>query len=529
MGALALALTLALTHSGPARADDDPREALFEAYREALESGNKAAAADALVAVTRDGEAEEHHDEAWHELAGLLAALDLRYAALVASRQSLDTYSAPDDEDGPPARAGGRAGDEDEDEPAMEPPPTLQAVITRALDLADAVGDEAILEPALAVAMGEDAEEMVGEIGGRVAWLAARGAFTAGDLGDALSHLEGVPGEHPLYPRAQHLRGVILSQQAAYNSAFAPLLTASALLEQAGESELLEVVNQNLGRTYYAAGNFPAAAGYFEKIPRESPLWLETQFELAWTTFRMQDMNKTLALLQTHRAPFFTEYYYPEAQILRIYALFLLCKFPDATAQIDTFQATYGPVRDALGASLAAMDASAIFADARAWADGDDASLPAMFLRDWAGQEGFRDTAAAVAAAEEELGRLKSAGAHAFSGVMRELLTAHRDALVDDEGARIQARVEAQLSEITTWMDDTDFLKLDMLKLETRMYEQASRTGQLEEAREVARRRFRRRPAEMVWAFQGEYWGDELGFYRIETPPDCPASMRSGE
>ena len=152
-----------------------------------------------------------------------------------------------------------------------------------------------------------------------------------------------------------------------------------------------------------------------------------------------------------------------------------------------------------------------------------------MFLRDYADQEGFLDTVAAVTAADAELGRLKSAGAHAFSGAMSELLSAHRDALAQEEGARIQARIEDQLAEVSAWMSDTNFLKLDMLKLETRMYEQASRTGQIEEPRDVARRRFRRRSDEMVWSFQGEYWGDELGYYRIETPPECPASMRTGD
>ena len=32
------------------------------------------------------------------------------------------------------------------------------------------------------------------------------------------------------------------------------------------------------------------------------------------------------------------------------------------------------------------------------------------------------------------------------------------------------------------------------------------------------------------WPWEGEYWADELGYYRISTKSDCPASLRaSGE
>ena len=31
----------------------------------------------------------------------------------------------------------------------------------------------------------------------------------------------------------------------------------------------------------------------------------------------------------------------------------------------------------------------------------------------------------------------------------------------------------------------------------------------------------------MEW--QGEYWADELGYYRIDTKPECPENMMRGE
>jgi len=67
------------------------------------------------------------------------------------------------------------------------------------------------------------------------------------------------------------------------------------------------------------------------------------------------------------------------------------------------------------------------------------------------------------------------------------------------------------------------------MEYETRLYEQAGATGQLEFGDPIGRlRKLRKRKNTRVWAFEGEYWADEVGYYRVVTRPDCPESLRAG-
>src|SRR5690606_25379221 len=111
-----------------------------------------------------------------------------------------------------------------------------------------------------------------------------------------------------------------------------------------------------------------------------SEYWPEAQFEQAWAYFRADDMNGALAHLYTHDSPFFEGWYFPEADLLRAYALFMMCKFPSATVEMDEFVATYTPVREALD-RLGNLDPADAFADVKRYVDGGAPTLPAMVLR----------------------------------------------------------------------------------------------------------------------------------------------------
>ena len=67
-------------------------------------------------------------------------------------------------------------------------------------------------------------------------------------------------------------------------------------------------------------------------------------------------------------SPFFDDWYFPEADLLRIYSLFLMCKFPEASKEINAFQDHYKPIQQrlaALGASMVMTDFPERFLDER--------------------------------------------------------------------------------------------------------------------------------------------------------------------
>ena len=86
-------------------------------------------------------------------------------------------------------------------------------------------------------------------------------------------------------------------------------------------------------------------------------------------------------------------------------------------------------------------------------------------------------------------------------------------------------RMEAELSEMIA---NSDVTKLDLLQMESRLFERASFTGKLPEGKRRVKRKVRARVTERKWDWQGEFWADEVGYYRVDTSPECPENMMQG-
>lgn len=475
------------------------REEVFRTYRENLEVGQKARAADALVAIVQDEEAEPFHPEAWSRLGTVLVELDLRYGALVAFSHAL--YADID--------AGG------------------SEAIVSAIELADEVGDTAILEPVFAANVGGTADRLTRS---RMAYLAARENYRESAYNVALGLLKLVVTESLVYPDAKMLEAVILNQQGQPVKALPALQTALAAATEAGRSDrFVSAVHLNLGRTFFAAENFPRSIEYYANVSRQSDFWLEAQYERAWAHFRLEDMSGALGLLHNHESPFFDSYYFPEGELLRIYSLFLLCKFPEASKAIDDFKAQYAPVRQELETTLASMTPQQAWELATRYVKTGEAEFPIMLLRPFRREARLESAITAVDHAVEETDRLEAIAANPFSALVTREVNARRQEIIQEEGERILTWLRDRSAELGRMLNDAEMSKLDMLQLESRLYQTASQTGEaaLQKDRRVTRRA-RVRKGYVWWPWQGEYWADELGYYRVSAIPECPRGMRTG-
>ncbi|MCB9792639.1 MAG: hypothetical protein H6741_07900 [Alphaproteobacteria bacterium] len=468
--------------------DEEFAEA-FSEFTAAVAKGDKEAALNILVVMIKDPEKAPFHGQAYLSMGGVLSSMDYSYAALLAYTKGIETD---------PERAAG----------------SVQA----ALDLADKVHDTALLEQVFAANVGLNVDAATRS---HLAYLAARGSYAQGNFATTLGILSLVGKDSAEFGQGQALKGVVLSQQGKYTEAMAALLVAEQL---STDTERLDVIRLNLGRTFYAAENYAKAIEYYAKVSRSSPWWPEAQFERAWAHFRIQDMNGALGLLQNHVTPYYADWYFPEAHILRTYSLFLLCKFPEASAQIDTFQATWSPIRDELEKTHAALDDAAAFADAQAYVAGEDTKIPGMLLRHYPSETRFLEASQAVDIADKELAKIKSRSGE-WATFSARALTVRRDAIVQAEGSRVRESVQDAVNELTSMLNDTELAKLDMLKLETRLYEQAAQAGQMADTDRVARRDVRVRKGYVSWPYEGEIWADELGYYYVNAIPECPQGL----
>lgn len=484
--------------SEPAPLSDSARAELFADYEEALAKGNKAQAADAVHAILDNPEAAAAHGEAWVKLATQLKAFDMRYAALLAYIEAIKAD-----------------------------PETAKEHIKTALDLAVDLGDERALGSVLSDKVGLEVDEQTRS---RIALLAARHNAQNRDFGVALGILMLVKKDDPRFAEAEALRGVVLAQQGRFNDALAPLLTAQALGEKAGKGERFRNVNTlNVARSYFGAENYPRAVEYYAKVERGSDFWPEAWFEKAWAHFRFDDMNGTLASLMVHESPFYENWYMPEADLLRSYAYFSMCKFSDATREIDRFEARFQPIYETLVTSTQGYGELEGWADGLAAVEGKTTRIPFGVLRSFTRDERFLGARDSVAKAEDELTRLKNVSANAFSRRAIALVEARRDAVIASEGARIVSRATKARDELKEMLSNIQLSRLDILQFETQQLERASQTGVLEQGDRIGRlRKMRKQRGTQVWPWQGEYWADEVGYYQVLARPDCPEALRPG-
>ena len=511
---LSLLLGLTLTLTTPARARRPPpappppappaaptmeeRQATFGEVDELLREGKKKQAADGLLAIAGDPAHAVFHAEAYARLAALLDDLGFPYAGLVAVQKALTID-----------------------------PEGVSSAIVLAMQLAQKTGDIELIESVFVTNVGVSVDD---QTRGTIALLAARAAHRQGNNAVASAILKLVPASHPEYLEAKALEGVVLSMQGRHNDALAPLLTATAMAQEKrrDDERLRNVLALNTARAYFGAGNYPRAIESYLLVDRASPYWPEAQFERAWSHFRLEDVNGTLSQLQTLQAPYFESWYFPEADLLRIYSLFLMCKFPSAEQGINDFQARYTPIRDELRA-LGARPPQELYDALVKHVDGQATDLPRMITRKYEVEDRFLDNLQAVARAEAELKRIRGMQESPFAQTGATWLNERRDALVQSESERIRDKINSMADELDEMLYATETNKLDIMRLETRLYEAAARDGAMPDARATVRRDVRTGRGQLYWPWQGEYWADEVGYYKINTQPECPAGLRPGD
>ncbi|HMV69576.1 MAG TPA: hypothetical protein PKA64_22230, partial [Myxococcota bacterium] len=487
----------------PAEPKPDPRAAAAPAGRasydwtqvtDRIARGDWQTAATEIEAVLADPARSGDHPLAWGMLGEALTAANIPYAGLLAYLEGVKAA-----------------------------PLANLAFYEDILRLGTQLHEERLVGQVLGADFGVP---MSPEVRAGVAIMAARYHVSQESWGVALGLLPMVPADGPYAVDALVLRGVALAQQARYADALEPLLQAREKARDR-DDHFRNVLDLDIARTYYAAGNFGRAMEFYGHVARGDSAWPEALFERAWAHFRVEDMTGTLAVLLTHHSPFFNDWYFPEAELLRAQSLFLMCKFPDTKTTIDFFETRYKPTLDGLRQGLGQLDAKGAFTDAKAMVEGNTTKLPADVLRRFTWDGRLADAVEAIGAADADLVKLDRLASSPYSARPKALLQARRDARVAEEGGRvlgIARDAEADLADMLTGIELT---RVDILTYEARLYEQAAALGGLPEEEDMAAlRKEQTRKGKRMWPFEGEYWADELGWYRVTARPDCPPDLR---
>jgi tetratricopeptide (TPR) repeat protein len=288
-----------------------------------------------------------------------------------------------------------------------------------------------------------------------------------------------------------------------------------------------ELAQLQMARVFYSTQQFDTSIKYFEKLDQNSLDWPESLFEASWAYFMKTLNSKALGNIHTLNAPYFENQFFPESVLLKAVIYFKYCLYDQAEESVADFNEKYTPLTKNLTDLVAKYDDNAEFYEyvkkvkaGKAGLDPVTQRLVMSVLND----KTLLKTFAWVDELNHELEMLqKSDKAWQTTQVAAEVLqelTVQQSVAAADAGKVARDRVARLARELGSLSRDGSKIKFEILEAKgNRLTAEAAGTRVAADHKEepiiVDDEHFQ-------WKFDGEYWKDELGYYRFKIRSRCP-------
>ncbi|MBA3817746.1 MAG: hypothetical protein H0X17_02560 [Deltaproteobacteria bacterium] len=288
-----------------------------------------------------------------------------------------------------------------------------------------------------------------------------------------------------------------------------------------------ELAQLQMARVFYSTQQFDTSIKYFEKLDQNNYDWAESLFEASWAYFMKTLNSKALGNIHTLNAPYFERQFFPESLLLKSVIYYKYCLYDQAEEAIQDYNDKYTPLRKNLEELVKKYDDNAEFYEYvkkvkanKAGLDQNTQRLVMSVLND----KTLLKTFAWVDELNTELAMLqKSDKAWQTTQVAAEVLqelTVQQSVAAADAGKVARDRVGRLARELGTLARDGSKIKFEILnakaeKLSAEALKTRVSSNTKEEPIVVDDEHFQ-------WKFNGEYWKDELGYYRFKIRSRCP-------
>jgi tetratricopeptide (TPR) repeat protein len=411
------------------------------------------------------------------------------------------------------------------------------------------------------------------EVRDELYYLLGRFFYQKGDLGQAIALLGQVPDNSDYYIPAQFFLGVaetrefhgpqaveafksvlrknITLREAAFKNRkktkkdqkkkkkALKVATKGGKVLAAGNTEELsfdeemqryeERANLALGYIFYQVGKFETANKYFDKIPLESPYWLDSILAASWSEFRLVEVEpdkanlhyqRTLGYIHTLNAPFFYDYLYPESVILKAVTYYFNCRYQPAKLAIEEFNRRYPKTRDDLKDLLnkapedfALFDLSVKIRNSESKLDPFVEEVAQKSLQDKTLEKNY----AYVNELQREAAMLDEMRPDFKGSPLSDTITENLDGLQslakETTGALARQRLMTQIQEIND-------LEREAIKIEYEILNRIKAAGDTG-AKEGRPQKPKIDSEHEIYNYNGEYWKDELGYYNYKVTSLC--------
>jgi tetratricopeptide (TPR) repeat protein len=297
-----------------------------------------------------------------------------------------------------------------------------------------------------------------------------------------------------------------------------------------------DLANLSLARVFYSTGQFDLATKYFDRVSPDSYDWPNSLFESSWANFMLKQKgySKALGNIHTLRAPFFEYFIKPEsaAEALTVKATiyYYNCLFDRASDTIDEFQESVPKIKNGLDKLLKDNADNAQFFDAAVKVRMGKSGQPAIVER--AARAVLTDRSLAkrfeyVRELDKEKAQYEKADVTWKSTAVATNIDADigvsRALMVNEAGDIARKRIERLVSELTALNTRVVKIQYEILEGEKKQEEEDMRSetahSRSRQAQELSK--INVDDEHQFWPFTGEYWRDELGYYRYKLLNKC--------
>jgi tetratricopeptide (TPR) repeat protein len=305
-----------------------------------------------------------------------------------------------------------------------------------------------------------------------------------------------------------------------------------------------DLANLSLARTFYSTGQFELATKYFDRVSQESYDWANSLFESSWANFMLKQKgySKALGNIHTIQAPFFENYIKPEsvgeALTVKATIYFYNCLYDRAQEAIDEFNATYPTVFTELKKLITATNENDKLFEVAVKIRKETSGLPEQVERAARGVLGDMSLLKRFQYVEELDRELKqhdkadtSWKATNIAQTVFADLTLQRSLAVNEAGDLARRRIKRLTEELSQLIKRVIKIEFEILQgekgvLETEIVEERDRGAAA--AGNKPLEEIRADDEHIIWPFVGEYWRDELGYYRVKIRNKCQRSAPEG-
>jgi tetratricopeptide (TPR) repeat protein len=373
-------------------------------------------------------------------------------------------------------------------------------------------------------------------------FLLGRHNYQEGKLDEAIELFQLVPKESEWYIHAKFFEAVswvLVPKGAAAVDALKEILTLAREPENwkkaglAGETvrEYDELANLTMGRVFYSTKQYDTAIKYFEKLPQDAPDWLASLFEASWAYFMKKGNSKALGNIHTLGAPYFeneTGPFMAEGTVLKSVIYFNYCLYDRAEESLGEFDEVYPPIIGDLRKMIkeAEGDNAAFYEYVRKVRSGSAGLAPrtSAMARSALADRTLLKTFAYVEELDREIKQHEASDkawktTRIATDVYADLML--QKSLAEDQAGKLaRDRLDRLRKELNLLASDAQAVKVAIL--EAKIGQKRAELQKEQVSGEHKEEAIIVDDEHQTWEFNGEYWIDELGYYRYRIASKCP-------